>query len=52
MDIVIQRRDMILVSPNEQYTVPDGIGQQLVDRGTAEDITKVVSEMKTKKGAK
>jgi hypothetical protein len=52
MEIVIQRADMILVSPNEQYTVPDGIGRQLVDRGTAQDITKVISEMKTKRGTK
>ena len=46
MDIVVIKRDQILLSPNEQYTVPDEIGKQLVDRGTAEDITNVVSEMK------
>jgi hypothetical protein len=48
MDIVVIKRDQILLSPNEQYSVPDGIGQQLVDRGTAEDISKVVAEMKVK----
>ena len=54
MEIVIIKRDMVILSPNERYTVPDEIGAQLVDRGSAEDITKVAEEQKkvTKKGAK
>jgi hypothetical protein len=46
MEIVIKKRDMILLAPNERYTVPDEIGQKLIDRGSAEDITKVAEEMK------
>jgi hypothetical protein len=59
MEIVISRRDMLLLNPNERYTVPDEIGQQLIDRGSAENITKVLEEMvepepehKKKKGTK
>lgn len=48
MDIVIKMRDMIALSPNERYTVPDEIGQQLIDRGKAEEIKPELVEQEKK----
>jgi len=57
-DIVIKGREMVIVSPNERYSMPDGIAEQLILRGKAEliqpDIVahEIESEKKTKKGSK
>ena len=37
-DIVIKGRDMLLLSPNERYQMPDNIADQLIRRGKAEEI--------------
>jgi hypothetical protein len=48
VDIVIKLREMIIVSPNERYTVPDEIGRQLVARGKAEEIKPDIIEQEIK----
>ncbi len=37
-DIVIKGRDWLLLSPNERYSMPDNIADQLIRRGKAEEI--------------
>ena len=37
-DIVIKAREMLLLSPNERYSMPDNIADQLIKRGKAEEI--------------
>jgi hypothetical protein len=37
-DVVIKRREMLLLSPNERYSVPDNIATQMITRGVAEEI--------------
>ena len=35
-DIVITGREMLMLSPNERYSMPDNIADQLIARGKAE----------------
>ena len=51
-DIVIKGREMLILSPNERYSMPDGIADQLIARGKAEEIKPdvVEAEKKSKKG--
>ena len=51
-DIVITGREMLLLSPNERYKVPDNIADQLIARGKAELIEPdiIEQEKKSKKG--
>jgi len=55
-DIVIKGREMLLLSPNERYKVPDNIADQLIARGKAEEIKPDIveqikaEEKKPKKG--
>ncbi len=51
-DIVIKGREMLILSPNERYSMPDNIADQLIARGKAEEIEPVIieQEKKTKKG--
>jgi len=58
-DIVIKGREMVIVSPNERYSMPDGIADQLILRGKAEEIKPdivtqelIEPEKKSKKGSK
>jgi len=37
-DIVIKGREMLTLSPNERYSMPDNIADQLIRRGKAEEI--------------
>jgi hypothetical protein len=52
MDVVIKGREMLVLSPNERYTMPDNIALQLIKRGKAEEIKPdiIEQEKKTKKG--
>lgn len=53
-DVVIKAREMIVVNPNERYSMPDEIADILVSRGRAELIApmKQEDEKATKKGGK
>lgn len=43
-DIVITGREMLVLSPNEKYAMPDNIADQLIRRGKAEEIKPDVVE--------
>lgn len=43
-DIVIKGREMLVLSPNERYVMPDNIADQLIRRGKAEEIKPDVVE--------
>jgi precorrin-6B methylase 1 len=55
-DIVITGREMLMLSPNERYSMPDNIADQLIARGKAEEIKPDIveqikaEEKKPKKG--
>ena len=51
-DIVVKAREMIVIAPNERYSVPDEIADILVARGKAEIISHdiIAQEKKKKKG--
>jgi hypothetical protein len=49
-DVVIKAREMIVVNPNERYSMPDEIATILVSRGKAEIIGPVTIEKKAKGG--
>ena len=53
-DIVIKAREMMVVSPNERYSMPDHIADQLIARGKAELIPQDIIEQEKprKKGTK
>lgn len=51
-DIVIKGREMLILSPNERYSVPDDIADQLIARGKAEEIKPDIIEQAEKKGNK
>jgi hypothetical protein len=36
MKLVITHRDLVIVSPGEEYDFPDEIAQQLIERGHAD----------------
>lgn len=44
MKIVITNRDMVIVTPGEEYDLPDEIAQQLIERGHAEPKGKAKKE--------
>jgi len=48
-DVVIKGREMVIVSPNERYSMPDNIADQLIKRGKAEEIAKDITDLE--KGA-
>jgi hypothetical protein len=49
MDIVMRRQEMLLLAPNTRWTLPNEVGQQLIDRGAAEEIeADVLQEEKAK----
>jgi precorrin-6B methylase 1 len=41
-DIVITGREMLMLSPNERYQMPDNIADQLIARGKAELISDAI----------
>ena len=43
-DIVIKGQEMLKLSPNERYSMPDNIADQLIRRGKAEEIKPDVVE--------
>ena len=43
-DIVIKGQEMLKLSPNERYSMPDNIADQLIRRGKAEEIKSDVVE--------
>jgi hypothetical protein len=47
-DVVIKGREMVVVSPNERYQMPDNIADQLIARGKAEEIKMDILEQETK----
>ena len=51
-DIVITGREMLMLSPNERYSMPDNIADQLIARGKAELIKPdiIEPEKKSKRG--
>lgn len=52
-DVVIKAREMIIVNPNERYSMPDEIADIIVSRGKAELIEpEIVKQEKAKKGGK
>jgi hypothetical protein len=51
-DVVITGHEMLRLSPNERYSMPDNIADQLIARGKAEEIKPdiIEQEKKSKKG--
>jgi len=51
MDIVMRRRELLSLQPNERWSFPDAVAQQLIDRGAAEAIPQdiIAQEGKAKK---
>lgn len=52
MEIVIRRRELLALAPNQRWDFPEEIAQQLIDRGSAEAIQPDVIEAEQKAEAK
>jgi len=52
MEIVIRRRELLALAPNQRWDFPEEIAQQLIDRGCAEAIKPDVIEAEEKAEAK
>ena len=37
-DVIIRKREWLVVSPGERYSVPDNIAEQLLRKGSAETV--------------
>ena len=48
MEIVMRRQEMLLLTPNTRWTLPDDVALQLIERGAAEEIKQDVIEQEEK----